>query len=351
MEKIRLGLAGAWHVHTAHFMKSIRDMLGDRVSWLWVWDDNEERALRFSRELGARRALTLDDLISDPEVDAVPCEAETCKHKDVILRSARAGKPVYTDKVLTVCTKDALEIREALEQSGVKFAVSHEAIPVSAYQYAKKLLDTGALGKPVSMHFRRAHGGARPGWLTAEGRPINLPGDWFSKEIAGGGALIDLGIHGVSLLTYFCGRPKTISAFTHSFNGQETEDSATILVEFENGAIGTAHTDMTTSIMDNSFELLGTEGQLTVVGMEGQEELRLHSEHLSAYKGAMTRVDRGVYAASPSLNPVCQFVRFVMDEEDRRQYLDGLDIETGIRVVRMVEAAYESAAAGSAVAY
>ena len=50
MEKIRLALAGVWHVHTPMYLRSIKNMFGDRVEWLYVWDDNREKALLFCED-------------------------------------------------------------------------------------------------------------------------------------------------------------------------------------------------------------------------------------------------------------------------------------------------------------
>jgi len=352
MEKIRLALVGVWHVHTKMYLKSIEDIFGDKVEWLYVWEHDKERALPFCEQLNAKYTADLDEVLNDPAVDAVIIEAETNRHLDLISRAAEAGKPVYTDKVLTITTEDALKVKDVLVKTGVKFVVSHEVIPVGAYQYIKKLVDDGVIGKVVSMHFRRAHGGAKGQKVPKEREKVHmgLRPDWFLPEVAGGGALIDLGIHGVAILAYLCGKPKNISAFTHNFTGHETEDSATILVEFENGAIGTAHTDMVTSIIDNNIEILGTDGIITVQGMENRENMYINAVSMPECGRSMLPVPPEKFR-TVAMNPVCKFIEFVMDEENHDQYLDGMGIDEGIMVVRMVEAAYESAAKGCIVAY
>lgn len=343
MNKICLGLAGAWHVHTRMYVASIQKVFGDKAEWLYVWEDNKERAMPLCEQTGARYIDDLQIMLDDPQVDAVICEAETCKHKEIIIRAAEAGKPVYTDKVLTISSKDAQEIKEVIDRTGVKFAVSHESLPVASYAYMKKKIEEGLIGDVTSMHFRRAHGAAKD--------PNGLRPDWFDKAVAGGGALIDLGIHGVSMLTHMCGTPKNISCYTHNFTGHETEDSATILVEFENGAIGTAHTDMTTSTMENNVEILGTEGILLCQGLEGQETLLVHSTKIPECGRRMIPVPPEEFRAEVPMNPVCQFIELVMDESNPATSLPGIGVDDGCRVVRMVEAAYESAATGRSIPY
>ncbi len=347
MKKLNLAIAGTWHVHLPMFLNKTDEVYGDNINWMYVYDKNKERALPFCKRLEAEYTSDLDTILNDPSVDAVICESETCDHKDIIIKTAQAGKHIFTDKTLALSKNDAFAIKEAVEKSGVKFLVSHEVIPVASYQYVKKLIDDGIIGDVVSIHFRRAHGGAKPPSPDAKFKLV-LPDDWFSREVAGGGSLIDLGIHGVALLAYLAGKPKKISAYTHNYTGHETEDSATIMVEFESGAIGTAHTNMVTSLMENNFEVLGTEGIITVQGNEGSETLLINSKKMPESDMKMLLVEPEKYRTEPT-TPLCKFIDFVMDESNTNKYLDGLDIDSGITVVRMVEAAYESAATGKSV--
>ena len=101
--------------------------------------------------------------------------------------------------------------------------------------------------------------------------------------------------------------------------------------------------------MDNNLELLGTEGSVVVSGFEGDEVFRLTSNRMKGFEHRMTPVDPSGYAAGKAVWPVCAFIAFVMDESDSRQYLDGLDVDTGVAVVQLVEAAYESARTGRVV--
>jgi predicted dehydrogenase len=269
-------------------------------------------------------------------------EAETSLHKDLIIRAANAKKHVFTDKVLTPTVKDGLSVKKAIEKNGVKLVVSHESLPIGSYQYAKKLVDDGSLGEVVSINFRRAHGMAKTD---------RLPESWYDKEVAGGGALIDLGVHGMSMLTYLAGTPTKVSSFMENWTNREVEDSATIMLEFENNAIGTAHTNMVTSIMENSLEVVGTEGILVVLGVEGKESVYLNSTQISGMETGMNLIEPSVYGSDGTV-PINLFIDFVLDESNKDQYLPGFDIDTALTVVGIAEAAYKSAKnGGSAVKF
>jgi predicted dehydrogenase len=233
-------------------------------------------------------------------------------------------------------------VKKAVEENGVKLVVSHESLPIGSYQYAKKLVDEGSLGDIVAINFRRAHGMAKTN---------NLPETWYDKDVAGGGALIDLGVHGMSMLTYLAGTPTKVSSFMENWTDREVEDSATIMLEFENNAIGTAHTNMVTSIMENSLEVIGTDGILVVLGVEGRESVYLNSKHISGMETGMNLIEPTVYGSDGSV-PINLFIDFVLDESNKDQYLPGFDMDTALTVVGIAEAAYKSAkTGGSAVKF
>jgi len=335
---VRLALVGAWHVHTGGFLYRVAKMNAGQVEWVAVWDQDAARGRQFAERLAARFEPDYQKILDDPGIDAVIIEAETNLHADLIIRAARAGKHVFTDKILTPKVEDARRIKDAVERAGIKFVISHESMPVGAYQYARKLVQNGSLGDIVSVHFRRAHGMAKGD---------SLPASWWDPAVAGGGALIDLGVHGMGLLTYLAGEPVRVTAAMRSRTKRAVEDAATILVDFENGAIGTAHTNMVTNIQENLLEVVGTDGMLVVVGTEGRETVYLNSRHIPERAKGMTVVAPAEYAGDGKY-PINKFIDFVRDGTDTRQYLagSGLDMETAINVVAISEAAYESAKSG-----
>ena len=349
MKKLVLALAGVWHVHIAMFLEALSKQYGDVIEWRYVWDDHKENAVKFGQMLGAKQIDDFDEALADPEVTAIICEARSYLHKDLLIRAIRAGKHIYTDKPCAITVEDVLEIKEALDYSSVKYTISHESIPTAPHQYAKKLIEEGKLGKIVSMYFRRAHWFAKP--LEEQMGEIKaaLPEDWFTPSVSGGGALLDLGIHGVSIMEYFLGKATKVFAFTQNYTGHESEDSASFMMRFANGAIGTVHADMVTSIIDNNLEIIGTDGILSIVGMDGTERVLLQSYHDEAYKNGMTLVDSSVFMPFGRKLPLCQFIDLVCDEENTERHPEGLGIDEAVDVIKTLAAAYQSVKEGKPV--
>ena len=173
-----------------------------------------------------------------------------------------------------------------------------------------------------------------------------LNDEWFKKSVAGGGALIDLGIHGVSMLAHFGEDPVAVSAYLNNYTGHETEDSATIMVKFASGAIGTAHTDMMSLGMHNNLEVIGTKGQALAIGNERNMQVFRLTE-AQGYDSGYVPVPEEEYA-SKTLFPVTHFVGSLL--EDDWNVPAGLDLETAIKVVKIVDSAYLSAETGKSVA-
>jgi predicted dehydrogenase len=334
--KVRLALVGGWHVHTSMFIDKIAKQSAGKVEWVAVWDHDAERGKKFADLLGVPYEKDYQKILDNKNIDAVMIEAETNLHKDLIVRAADAKKDVFTDKVVTTTVKDGLSVKKAIEKNGVKLVVSHESLPIGSYKYAKKLVDDGSLGEIVAINFRRAHGMAKTD---------RLPESWYDKEVAGGGALIDLGVHGMSMLTYLAGTPTKVSSFMSNWTNREVEDSATIMLEFGNKAIGTAHTNMVTSIMENSLEVIGTEGILVVLGVEGKESVYLNSKKIPGMETGMNLIDPSVYGADGFV-PINLFIDFVLDKNTKEQYIPGYDIDTALTVVAIAEAAYKSVQQG-----
>ena len=107
---------------------------------------------------------------------------------------------------------------------------------------------------------------------------------------------------------------------------------------------------MVTSIMENNFELVGTDGMITVTGTDRSNVTSLQSTHIPSTGSEMCVIPAEQYS-NDRLTPIVHFIREVMLSDSGRRSVPGLDIDTAVTVVRLVEAAYESAATGTSVAF
>src|SRR3954451_22759812 len=182
---IRVAILGFWHVHAADYAAEARAHPGIEI--VAAWDDDTARGRARSAELGVLFHEDLAELLARSDVNGVIVTTPTRLHPEVITAAAKAGKHVFTEKVLALTPADAHRIVDTVNASGVKLTVS---MPRLAHGYTiaiREVLASRRLGYVTQVRCRFAHDGALGNaWLPAQ---------FFDPDEAGGGALVDLGCH------------------------------------------------------------------------------------------------------------------------------------------------------------
>jgi predicted dehydrogenase len=333
---VNIALLSAWHVHTYQFIDLLHKSNAGKV--VAVWDDDTERGKKCAEKYNMSFEASLDSVLARDDIDGVMVEAPTVKHTEIILKAAEAKKHIFSDKALALSSEECEKIKKAVKEAGIKFVLSMEAKAIGPYRYAKKLIDQGKLGRVTSAYFRRDHGAALERFL---------PEYWFDTRQTGGGVTLDLGCHGLYLLQQFCGKPKKVSSLMNELYGTGGDENSTTVIEFENGAIGTAHTSFVSWKMDNLLEIIGTEGMYIAAGTKPEDyRVLLQSKQLSAYQ-ALSPVPAGEYGPDDEF-PIVSFARLIQSGE---RNVECYDIDHAIALSRLIECAYESAKTGKVIGY
>lgn len=252
---INIALLGTWHVHFEGYAKHAQSIDGVKLTALW--DTDEEEGKKRAEQFGCDYSSDLDGVLARKDVDAVIVCTSTDMHKDVIIKAANAGKHIFTEKVLCFTEKDALEVKEAVDKSGVKFCISFPWRSRSDFLWVKQAVEGGMFGTVNYCRMRNAHNGASAGWL---------PDTFYDKATCGGGAMMDLGAHSMYILNWIMGEPvKASSAFTNVIVNS-VEDNAVTLLTYKGGAIGVSETGFVAQNNPFEFELCGTKGTVLMGG-------------------------------------------------------------------------------------
>ena len=212
-----------------------------------------ENAKKFADEFGIPRWT--DDLataIQDPEIDTVIVGIPNYLHKQAVLLAAEAGKAVLCTKPLAMNGPEALEMLEAVEKAGVFHGYLEDLVYTPKTLKALQATQKGALGKVLWARSRETHGGPHSDWF-------------WTKELSGGGAIVDMGCHCIEIARSFIGkgiRPVEVTCWADTqVHPIEAEDHAVGLVRYENGAIGQFEVSWTfRGGMDLRDEVSGTDG-------------------------------------------------------------------------------------------
>ena len=251
---LRIAMLSKWHVYAGGYANEVKNT-GHQVTC--VWDEDVERGKAWAEELGCDFEPDLAKVLARSDVDGVIVDTETSKHRDVMVAAANAKKHIFTEKTLAATKKDALDIAEAVEKNGVIFTISFPQRTSPVVLYAKRIIDSGALGTVNTVRLRNAHNGASGDWL---------PEYWYVEKDACGGAMMDLGCHPMYIANYLLGDPAKITSMYNATTEKSikygVEDNAVNLIEFKNKAIAIVETGFVTPVSPWAFEIYGTDGAL-----------------------------------------------------------------------------------------
>ena len=300
---------------------------------------NEEVA----REFGVIATANLEALLAS-EIDAVYIASPVQAHHDQVLACARAGKHVLCEKPLGRTVAEAEAMTQACQQAGVRLGTALMMPFQTQHQEAAKMIHAGKLGQPV---YARAQ-------LSCWYPP--MPNAWRQDPaLGGGGALMDLGSHCIDLLELFFGPVSTVSCFARStIHTYASEDSAVVLLQFANGALGTVDTFF--CIQDessrNALELYGSRGSILATGTIGQGSQGEMTAHFSAdadYSAQQARTSAGGLKIAPEPQNIyrAEIEAFSQGLLEGKSHLTNSN--PGLHSQKVLAACYESARTGRAI--
>lgn len=208
-------------------------------------------------------------LIERDDVGLVDVVTPGNTHREIVLAALEAGKHVICEKPLANTLAEAKEMLDAAREAGTVNTVCFNYRRAPAVQLAKKLVDEGRLG--TIRHWRSTY-------LQDFIMDPEFPLIWrLKKELAGSGALGDIGAHSVDLARFLVGGISEVAGMTETFvrerplegaageTGEVTvDDAAAFLARFENGALGTFEASRFAAGRrnKNAFEINGSKGSV-----------------------------------------------------------------------------------------
>lgn len=254
---IRVAMLSYWHVHAWDYTRQAQNHPDVTVGA--VWDELPDRGRAAAEKLDVPFYESLDDLLGQTDIDGVIVDTPTNMHRDVMVAAARAGKHIFTEKVLAPTLAEANQILAAVEQARVALTISLPYLSSGYTQAIAALIAEGALGDLTLVRTRNAHNGALRTTQNPDGW---LPAHFYNAEQCAGGAMIDLGCHPMYLARQFLGLPETVSARYGYMTGRAVEDNAIATLGYANGALAVVETGFVTPASPFTIELHGTKTSL-----------------------------------------------------------------------------------------
>ncbi len=196
---------------------------------------NPEQRVEFAAVHGGRPAQSFEELLDDPELEAVLIATPHSTHADLVIAAAQAGKHVFVDKPFTLTVADGKRAMRAAETAGVVLQVGHNRRRQPATRRLKQMVESGDLGM---IHYAEANlsypKGLNPrtGW---RGDPAESPA----------GGMAGLGVHMADNLNYLLGPATRVVAFSKKIIGVGAlDDATTATLEYESGPLAFLGTTM-----------------------------------------------------------------------------------------------------------
>lgn len=255
-KEIGFGIIGCGTISNWH-AGAISEIQGARL--VGVTDVSKDSREAFAEKWKVKAYESLDELLKDKEIEVVCICTPSGLHAPIAIQAANAGKHVITEKPMAINLKEADEMIATCEKNNVKMAVISQLRFTDAVIKLRDAVKKGMLGKLVSgdiyMKFYRSQEYYdKGGWR----------GTW---KMDGGGALMNQGIHGIDLLQYVMGDVKSVFGHAKTLARDiEVEDTASAVLEFENGALGVIQG--TTSIYPGTPRRLEINGDKGTIALE-----------------------------------------------------------------------------------
>lgn len=296
---------------------------------------------------------SLDELLSDKEIDCVLIATTNDAHRSISVKAMRAGKNVICEKPVTMSSAELWEVMEVAKETGKVFTIDQNRRTNRDFVLMKRNVEQGVIGKPVVIESR------------VEGSR-GMPKGWRTLKALGGGMMLDWGVHLIDQLLYMTDE-KVTQVYCKMLRIQypEVEDNFHLTLTFESGLVAIIEVGTNHYVTHPRWYVMGEDGTLQIDGWncEGKIVRRTDKEDVWAEeifyteagptKTMAPRSQKSTETIELSLPAdVTDSISVVYD-----QFLDAVEgkaeltitAEQAMRVMQVMEAAFRSAETDSSV--
>jgi predicted dehydrogenase len=221
---MKIGFAGAGYIINIHAQAA---QAQKDVELTAVVEKFSDKAAALSQKFGIRNHYeTVEQMLKGGKVDALVIGTPNFLHAPQAISALRAGVHVMVEKPMAISARQSEKMMEAGAKSGAKLMVAH------CWRFDEDVLWLKKASKKLGRIVRTKGYGIHSHWG---------PSGWFTqRQLAGGGALADMGIHALDTARFLLGDPKPVSVYAKLgtyYKKFDVDDTGLLLVEWENGTV------------------------------------------------------------------------------------------------------------------
>ena len=260
MKEIKWGFIGCGEVTEKKSGPAFNEVPGSQV--VAVMSRSEKKARSYAERHHIRKCYTdAQELIDDPDVNAVYIATPPSSHATFAIMAMKAGKPVYVEKPLAASYNDCIRINRISEQTGVPCFVAYYRRYLPYFQKVKEIIQSGGIGDVINVQVRFSVPPRDLDYHSGKEMPWRL-----QPDISGGGYFYDLAPHQIDLLQDLFG----VITRAHGYPANrahlyEAEDTISACFFFESGIPGSGSWCFVghESAKEDCIEIIGDKGSLS----------------------------------------------------------------------------------------
>lgn len=326
----------------------------DRIHFTGVFDIDPARCALAQSDGIQTVYPSLQALLDDPSIDFIVCATPNNFHKDICIAAMRAGKHVICEKPVAMSSNELREMMQVRDETGKIFTVHQNRREDRDYLIVKDTIQTGRLGEVFSIESR----------VTGS---KGIPQGWRQYAVAGGGMMLDWGVHLIDQLVMLFAPEKVVSVYCDLYHVayQECDDGFKMIMKFESGKMAMVEVGTSHYIQAPRWFCFGSKGAVTVNDWNCGGKIVYAKDRVVTFEEEIIQTKAGpTKTMGPRPKDTIDEIILNPDDfapSDHRIYyrnfqavLDGtaplkVKPEEAMRVMQVMEAAFESGKTGETV--
>ncbi len=258
---LKIGLIGAGGFGTIHLLGYVRNPNCKLVA---IASRTEEHARNAAERFGIPKIYggveSWKEMIENEELDVISICTPNYLHALTVLKAIDKNLHILCEKPIAISHKELSEIESKLKNKKLIFFTSFQKRYNPIFPLIKKVVDEMVLGKIILVRYYFSHYGPYKSW-----KPLSKEKWFFDSEKAGGGVLLDLGVHCIDILRYLIGEYDKVNGINYNTSciNMSNEDNCNVLFRFKNDALGLISVSWCNEPSE-TIEVFGSKGYLKI---------------------------------------------------------------------------------------
>jgi len=325
LERVRVSIIGLGGIGKVHLHNAL-DL--DNANLVAVADKSKKSRF-LAAKLGVKKQYSdYGELLQDPEIDCVLICLPTFLHAEAAIEAVKQGKHVFVEKPLARNVEEGKRILAESSKNSVKTMIGYPLHFEPGFRGLKSQIDSGRFGDVVISCATNVSSGPFS-HRASNSIPQPVPSWWLNKELAGGGALMDLGSHMINLLCWYFGSEidSVDAVLGHRYN-LDFEDYGLARIRFRTGTLGVVNFGWFSQTAELKVEILGTIDNKCV---RKKSEGSFPTKIIQILKGGVVNKSSGLYN---ELKYFIDCIRYDLDPYP--------SVQQGLRDLEIISRAYRN---------